>query len=150
MKQLKNLLIATTLLCSNTHASTSNNQDAWDWMATNPLSESPRALHSLITWMRPVTVTLPASNLCDRTQLVISLVDYYNNQLKPTMDKHLMDIYVHCHRDGFFDMHRYLTESLKTFVDDFGGNVTRDERVDLVPADFHISSHGYYEFVNRK
>ena len=152
MKQLKNILIATTLLCSAAHAC---NQSAWNEMATNPLLEGPRALHSLITWMDPVMVVLPRSSLHARTQLVIDLVDYYNEHLKPNVDRRLINLFADYLRDCSLDMHKYITDSLERFVSRFANNnsgftqgLYKNSSADLVPANLYIDSRGYYEFEN--
>lgn len=148
MRKLKNLLIATTLLCSAANASMEGNQDAWDRISTHSLKEEPRPLNSLMTWMDPITVVLPASSLHFRTQLVLDLISYYNEQLKPTVDRRLLNIFIDYNRDCTVDMHSYLTFSLDVFVENFT-NKRKDNRIsDLVPAELYIDSSGYYAFTN--
>lgn len=147
MTRIKHLLIATTLLCSSVHAT---NQDLWDEIARHPLSEEPLALHSLITWMKPITVVLPSSSLCIRTQLVIELFSHYNNYLKPNVDRRLLNLFAdRCH-DCSMDMHTYVTDSLDRFVRKFMNELPNDRKYDLVPSELCITSHGYYGFMNQK
>lgn len=146
MKRIKYLLIAATLLCSTSYAS---NQDTWDEMVTNPLLNEPKALHTLITWMDPVVIVLPQASLHNRCQLVSCLVDHYNDHLKPTVDRRLMNLFISYPGHCTVDMHKYMTESLERFVSRFMDNLIEDDQSDLIPANFYIASNGCYEFVNQ-
>lgn len=118
-------------------------------MKSSPLEERPYALHSMLNWVEPTIIDLPPSSFSIRKELIEGLVYHYNTYTKNHVDLKLMIAYtlISNQRNEMFDIHKYITDDLKVFLQDFI-NGKRNNYPTLNNSLFIIESNGKYRFVD--